>query len=130
MNNYLKAELFNSAFFLHEIFFKAFPTFIICIFLNNCGSSDKIYEVKGTIHEINLDKNEVIISHDTIQGLMYPMIMPFTLTDINGRVVMTQNFANVKADKLQLNVANLNTGVYVINIRTEEGFTSARFVKN
>ena len=83
MNNYLKAELFNSAFFLHEIFFKAFPTFIICIFLNNCGSSDKIYEVKGTIHEINLDKNEVIISHDTIQGLMYPMIMPFTLTDIN-----------------------------------------------
>ena len=83
MNNDLKAELFNSAFFLHEIFFKAFPTFIICIFLNNCGSSDKIYEVKGTIHEINLDKNEVIISHDTIQGLMYPMIMPFTLTDIN-----------------------------------------------
>ena len=52
------------------------------------------------------------------------------VVDIQGRVVMTQNFANVKADKLQLNVANLNTGVYVINIRTEEGFTSARFVKN
>ena len=52
------------------------------------------------------------------------------VVDIQGRVVMTQNFTNVKTDKLQLNVANLNTGVYVINIRTEEGFTSARFVKN
>ncbi|MDA9182198.1 T9SS type A sorting domain-containing protein, partial [Saprospiraceae bacterium] len=52
------------------------------------------------------------------------------VVDIQGRVVMTQNFANVKADKLQLNVANLNTGVYVINIRTEEGFTSARFIKD
>ena len=52
------------------------------------------------------------------------------VVDIQGRVVMTQNFANVKSDKLQLNVANLNTGVYVINIRTEEGFTSARFIKD
>ena len=83
MNYYLRAELFNSAFFLHKIFLKAFTIFIICICLNNCSKPDKIYEVKGTIHEINLDKNEVIISHDTIQGLMYPMIMPFTLTDIN-----------------------------------------------
>ena len=52
------------------------------------------------------------------------------VVDIQGRIVMTQNFANVKANKLQLDVANLNTGVYVINIRTEEGFTSARFVKD
>ena len=52
------------------------------------------------------------------------------VVDIQGRVVMTQNFTNVKTDKLQLNVANLNTGVYVINIRTEEGFTSARFIKD
>ncbi len=52
------------------------------------------------------------------------------VVDIQGRVVMTQNFANVKTDKLQLDVANLNTGVYVINIRTEEGFTSAKFIKD
>ena len=52
------------------------------------------------------------------------------VVDIQGKVVMSQNFANVKSDKLQLNVANLNTGVYVINIRTEEGFTSARFIKD
>lgn len=52
------------------------------------------------------------------------------VVDIQGKVVMTQNFANVKSDKLQLNVTNLNTGVYVINIRTEEGFTSARFIKD
>lgn len=52
------------------------------------------------------------------------------VVDIQGKVVLTQNFTNVKSDKLQLNVANLNTGVYVINIRTEEGFTSARFIKD
>lgn len=52
------------------------------------------------------------------------------VVDVQGRVVLTQNFANVKSDKLQLNVASLNTGVYVINIRTEEGFTSARFIKD
>lgn len=83
MNYYLRAELFSSAFFLYKIFFKALTILIIGIFLNNCSNPDKVYEVKGTIHEINLDENEVVISHDTIQGLMYPMIMPFTLADIN-----------------------------------------------
>ena len=81
MNYYLRAELFSSAFFLYKIFFKALTILIISIFLNNCSNPDKVYEVKGTIHEINLDENEVVISHDTIQGLMYPMIMPFTLAD-------------------------------------------------
>ena len=83
MYYYLRAEFFNSAFFLYGFFLKVFTAVIITVFLSNCSTPNKVYKVKGTIQEINLDKNEVVISHDTIQGLMYPMIMPFTLTDIN-----------------------------------------------
>lgn len=56
-------------------------------------------------------------------------VVNLQVVDIQGKVVKTQNFNNVKENKLQLNVADLNTGVYTINIRTEEGFTSTRFIK-
>lgn len=49
--------------------------------------------------------------------------------DAQGRVVKSVNFENVLNDKLNVNIDDLSTGVYMINIRTAEGFTSTRFIK-
>jgi protein SCO1/2 len=38
--------------------------------------------VKGTIFEIKPDSMMIVIAHDTIPDLMYPMVMPFDLKDL------------------------------------------------
>ncbi len=52
---------------------------IICF---SCSSPEKIYSVKGTIYEIKPDSMMIVIAHDTIPDLMYPMVMPFDLKDL------------------------------------------------
>lgn len=49
--------------------------------------------------------------------------------DAQGRVVKSVDFSDVINDKLNVNVEDLATGVYMINIRTAEGMTSTRFIK-
>lgn len=51
-----------------------------------------------------------------------------TVTDINGRTVKQQNIAGVSST--QVNVADLNTGMYFISIETEQGKGTAKFMKN
>ncbi|MFL2983838.1 MAG: copper-binding protein [Candidatus Neomarinimicrobiota bacterium] len=48
-----------------------------------CGVDQAIYPVKGTIRSISNHKNRVTIAHDTIPGLMMPMVMPFPVIDQN-----------------------------------------------
>jgi len=48
----------------------------------NCGSPEKVYSVKGTVYEIKPDSMMIVIAHDTIPDLMYPMVMPFDLKDL------------------------------------------------
>jgi hypothetical protein len=51
-----------------------------------------------------------------------------SISDINGRTVKTINFNNV--DQVQINVADLNSGVYFMNINTTAGKAVKKFVKN
>ncbi|MCG2611581.1 T9SS type A sorting domain-containing protein [Flavobacterium sp. SM15] len=51
-----------------------------------------------------------------------------SVTDVNGRVVKTMNFDSV-ADA-RVNVSDLNTGVYFLNIDTNEGTATKKIVKN
>ncbi len=48
----------------------------------NCGSTERVYSVKGTIYEFKPDSMMIIIAHDTIPNLMMPMVMPFDLIDL------------------------------------------------
>tara|TARA_B110000438_G_scaffold25953_1_gene24537 strand:+ start:2272 stop:3105 length:834 start_codon:yes stop_codon:yes gene_type:complete len=52
---------------------------LLCLINIHCSNSENTYRVKGTIREINRTSNEIIIAHDTISGLMMPMIMPFNI---------------------------------------------------
>lgn len=51
-----------------------------------------------------------------------------SISDINGRTIKTINFNNV--EQVQLNVSDLNSGVYFMNINTTAGKAVKKFVKN
>ena len=51
--------------------------------------------------------------------------------DINGKVVQQYNDLVVKSwESMQLNIADLNRGSYFIRLRSVEGATTKRFIKN
>lgn len=50
------------------------------------------------------------------------------LVNLEGKRAITQTFKNVKEGQLRMDVSALTTGVYMANIRTEEGFVSKRIV--
>ena len=50
------------------------------------------------------------------------------ITDLNGRVVKQNNFDNVSS--INLNVSDLSSGVYMMNINTNEGIMVKKIIKN
>ncbi|MXN92308.1 T9SS type A sorting domain-containing protein [Flavobacterium sp. Sd200] len=51
-----------------------------------------------------------------------------TLTDVNGRTVKTAKFAGVST--AQMNIADLASGVYMLNISSDRGTATKKIVKN
>lgn len=51
-----------------------------------------------------------------------------TMVDINGRTVKTIN--NAFDPEMEINVSDLTSGVYMINVKTYEGIATSKFVKN
>jgi hypothetical protein len=49
------------------------------------------------------------------------------ITDVNGRVLSTQNFSNVQNDKFTFDVKSYAAGNYFIRVQTEEGFKTKHF---
>ena len=47
--------------------------------------------------------------------------------DVTGKMVMT---VNVASENITLNVSDLNTGMYIINVTNEKGVQTSKFVKN
>ncbi len=55
--------------------------YFFCVFFICCEKKDNQYLVKGTVQSIEHELNKIIIAHDTIPGLMMPMVMPFSVRD-------------------------------------------------
>ena len=49
------------------------------------------------------------------------------VVDVTGKLMLTQNFSNVQSDKLQINIDALADGIYVMNVRTDEGVNTQKF---
>ena len=56
--------------------------FLLILIAFNCGAPEKVYPVKGAVYQIKPDSMMIVIAHDTIPDLMYPMVMPFDLKDL------------------------------------------------
>jgi len=55
-------------------------------------------------------------------------IQKVALVDINGRTVKSMNFNGV--NDVQINISDLNAGVYFMNINTNEGTATKKIIKN
>jgi len=77
----LKKRRIFSAFFISR---ESIRINFLCLltFFVSCGAKEEIYDVKGTIRSIDIESKKVIIAHDTIPGLMMPMVMPFPVLDL------------------------------------------------
>jgi hypothetical protein len=51
-----------------------------------------------------------------------------TVTDLNGRTVKNVSFDNVAS--AQINVADLASGMYILNVTSDKGTATKKFVKN
>ncbi len=51
-----------------------------------------------------------------------------SITDVNGRIVKTENFVNIS--NIEVNVSDLNNGLYFMNIYSSNGLTTKKIIKN
>lgn len=51
-----------------------------------------------------------------------------TMVDINGRTV--KRITNTLDSEMEINVSELTSGVYLLNVKTDEGVATSKFVKN
>lgn len=56
------------------------------------------------------------------------LVNSINITDINGRIVMSNNYNGVNTT--ELNVSALTSGVYFVNINTNEGVATKKLMKN
>lgn len=56
------------------------------------------------------------------------LVNKVTVTDLNGRTVKNVSFDNVS--NVEVNVADLASGLYIMNITSDKGTTTEKFVKN
>ena len=56
------------------------------------------------------------------------MVNKVTVTDLNGRTVKNVSFDNVA--NVQVNVSDLASGLYLMNITSDKGTATKKFVKN
>ena len=63
----------------------------------------------------------------TIQNANNIAISGLTISDINGRTVKT---LNVNAIENQINISDLNSGIYFLNITSDQGSAAKKIIKN
>ena len=64
----------------------------------------------------------------TISNKENIVLNSISISDINGRTVKQMSFDNV--DSVQLNVSDLGSGIYFMNIATDSGNAVKKFIKN
>lgn len=92
---------------------------------DGCYALSNPYQVSLSLAEIGINEFKVYPnpSSESIQIVADEEILDVECFDINGRAIELNLSGN------QIDVNNLNSGIYVLKITTTEGTASARFVK-
>lgn len=64
----------------------------------------------------------------TISSKENTAITTITITDIHGRIVKTKNYDNLS--DIEINVSDLEKGIYMMTIISKEGNSTQKFIKN
>ena len=104
----------------------------VAVTLNGCSDTSSCYSFIVPVSSINENKIESLkvypsptsnllnVTTDAIQ------ITRISIQDVNGRIVWNSTPLNSASN---IDVANLNSGVYLITVHTENGKETRRFIK-
>ncbi|MDN3676430.1 T9SS type A sorting domain-containing protein [Flavobacterium paronense] len=91
--------------------------------LSSALAIDEVADESGFSVYPNPTTTEISISNKNGKG-----ISSVVLTDINGRTVKQNTFDN--SPSIQLNIADLSSGVYLMKIVSQEGTATKKIIKN
>ncbi len=85
-----------------------------------------------------LDKNNLKLYPNPSRNILFiklsqsdKIIGEISVWSIEGKEILREsNFKNFNTNSVELNVASLNTGIYILKVKTENGFYCKRFVKH
>ena len=95
---------------------------------------DIINENNITIEKKDLEieeKNKELLVKDTkIAELIASMteLHEINVVDVNGRTVKT--ITNSLSSEMEINVSDLTSGIYMLNVKTDEVVATSKFIKN
>lgn len=91
--------------------------------------------VYSDVNNINKDLNVKVFPNPASDRLIVDLILEdnsevvsFNLTNIDGKVILTEKANNIQYDKVELNIANVPSGIYMLNVITEAGFINKKVV--
>ena len=88
----------------------------------------------GIAETVTVDNNNYSVypnpatSIITVSSKLSSGITAITLTDVNGRIVKTQNFDSIS--DVEMNISDVASGMYLMNINSKEGSSTVKFIKN
>lgn len=91
-----------------------------------------ISDLKSQINQLSVYPNPATSDLNILFTLNKAQNVSFEITDVMGRIVSATTFKNLAPtnQNIQLPVVNLTNGVYFLNIKTDSGIVSRRFIKN
>ncbi len=92
--------------------------------VDNLLGSDSFDELKDGFKVFPNPANSII----SISNTENATINKISITDVNERIVKTENFVNIS--DIEVNVSDLNNGLYFMNIYSENGLTTKKIIKN
>ena len=91
--------------------------------------------VYSDVDDLNKDLNVKVFPNPASDRLIVDLILEnnsevvsFNLTNIDGKVILNERANNVQYDKVELNISNVPSGIYMLNVITEDGFINKKVV--
>jgi Secretion system C-terminal sorting domain len=89
-----------------------------------CGATLKVDSFDASIFAIYPNPVNDILSISNSENIN---IKSISITDLNGRVVKNNNFNNVS--NIEMNLSDLSSGMYIMNINSDQGTATKKIVK-
>ncbi len=91
-----------------------------------------INDLKSQIDQLSIYPNPATDELNVLFTMNKAQNVVFEISDVIGRIVSSTSFKNLAPtnQNIQLSVADLTTGVYFLNIKTDNGVISRRFIKD
>ncbi len=105
-------------------------TILIDNFVTRASATDTLLETDS----FNLAASKFSVSPNpandfiTVTNSDNILVSGISITDLNGRVVKQNNYTNVS--DIQVNVSDLASGMYMMNISSDKGYVTKKIVKN